>query len=57
MVNAAAVACAPLSSSEVGRPARLSACSSELVVKTPLATGVEESSETRVRPWVTASQT
>ncbi|CFS56756.1 Uncharacterised protein [Mycobacterium tuberculosis] len=28
-----------------------------LVVSTPLAIGVEESSDTRVSPWVTASHT
>ena len=55
--SAAAVAWAPLSSAEPGSPARSSACSSLLVVSTPLATGVDASSETRVRPCVTASHT
>ena len=55
--NAAAAACAPLSSLEVGSPARASACCSVLVVSTPLATGVDASSDTRVSPYVTASHT
>src|SRR5262249_27669259 len=56
-VRAAPVAWAPLSSADVGSPARARACSSVLVVNTPLATGVDASSATRVSPWVTESQT
>ena len=48
--SAAAVAWAPLSSAEPGNPARSRACSSSSVVSTPLATGVEESNDTRVSP-------
>src|SRR5690606_3576430 len=42
--RAAAAACPPLSSADPGSPARSIACSSLLVVSTPLATGVPASS-------------
>ena len=52
-----AIAWDQCASAEDGSPALSSAWCSVLVVSTPLATGVDESSETRVSPWVTASHT
>ena len=57
VARAAIAASHPLSSAEPGSPARSRACSSVSQVRTPLPTGRPASSETRVRPAVTASQT